>query len=155
MQSALNAVRGWGLRFVADGSALMSVASAALVLVLAAAPAAAGPMPFGLGQDLRLEGFVDPAEGADTLGTIQIRAGDVVRRFGVVRAQTAQAEGMSLFNRSEQYPEQLLLRGSKDELDRFRTAPSGAHVRMLGRYKGLDFVLAEIAITAAPAPPGR
>ena len=104
----------------------------------------AQPAPFGLGQDLRLEGIVDPPEGADTLGTIKIRAGSVVRRFGVVRAQTARVEGMSLFNRSELHPEQLLLRGAKDQMATFQNAPAGSTLRMLGRYQGDDYLLAEI-----------
>ena len=122
--------------------------TAALLLALAA-PAGAQPAPFGLGADLRLEGIVEPPDGADTLGTIKIRAGSVVRRFGVVRAQTARVEGMSLFNRSELHPEQLLLMGTKDQLATFQTAAPGTTLRMLGRYQGDDYLLAEITAGAA------
>ena len=112
----------------------------------------AQPAPFGLGQDLRLEGIVEPPDGADTLGTIKIRAGSVVRRFGVVRAQTARVEGMSLFNRSELHPEQLLLRAAKDQMATFQNAPAGSTLRMLGRYQGDDYLLAEITAGGTPAP---
>ena len=122
------------------------LASLALLLALAA-PAAAQPAPFGLGSDLRLEGIVEPAAGAETLGTIRIRAGSVVRRFGVVRAQTSRAEGMSLFNRSELHPEQLMLMGTTDQLATFQTAAPGTTLRMLGRYQGDDYLLAEISST--------
>ena len=121
------------------------------LLLLLAAVADAQPAPFGLGQDLRLEGIVEPAEGAKTLGTIKIRAGDVVRSFGVVRAQTPQVEGMSLFNRSELHPEQVLLRGNRDQMATFQNAPAGTTVRMLGRYQGDDYLVAEI--TAGDATP--
>ncbi|HSP99965.1 MAG TPA: hypothetical protein VL049_22300 [Candidatus Dormibacteraeota bacterium] len=125
----------------------------ALLLVLAAV-ARAQPAPFGLGQDLRLQGIVEPAEGAKTLGTIKIRAGDVVRRFGVVRAQTPRAEGMSLFNRSELHHEQLLLRGSRDQMATFQNAPAGTTLRMLGRYQGDDYLLAEIT-AGDPTPAAK
>ena len=125
----------------------------ALLLVLAAV-ARAQPAPFGLGQDLRLQGIVEPAEGAKTLGTIKIRAGDVVRRFGVVRAQTPRAEGMSLFNRSDLHPEQLLLRGSRDQMATFQNAPAGTTLRMLGRYQGDDYLLAEIT-AGDPTPAAK
>src|SRR5512143_1807873 len=125
----------------------------ALLLVLAVV-ARAQPAPFGLGQDLRLQGIVEPAEGAKTLGTIKIRAGDVVRRFGVVRAQTPRVEGMSLFNRSELHPEQLLLRGSRDQMATFQNAPAGTTLRMLGRYQGDDYLLAEIT-AGDPTPAAK
>jgi hypothetical protein len=120
--------------------------SAALfALLLLAGTASAQGRPFGLGQNLRLEGIVDPAEGAKTLGTIKIRGGKVVRRFGVIRAQTPQVEGMSLFNRSELHPEQLLLRGNQEQMAAFQNAPAGSSLRMLGRYAGDDYILAEIS----------
>ncbi|MFN8640930.1 MAG: hypothetical protein U0802_04435 [Candidatus Binatia bacterium] len=125
---------------------------APLLLMALLSPAQAQPPPSGLGSDLRLEGIVEPAAGADTLGTIRIRAGAVVRRFGVVRAQTARVEGMSLFNRSELHPEQLLLMGTKDQLATFQGAAPGSTLRMLGRYQGDDYLLAEI--TAGSATPG-
>ncbi len=129
-----------------------SVTAAALLVI--AAVAAAQPVPFGLGEDLRLQGIVDPADGAETLGTIRIRAGTAVRRFGVIRAQTARVDGMSLFNRSAQHPEQLLLRGRAEQLDQFRGAPAGAAIRMLGRYQGDNYLLAEITV-AAPTSTDR
>ena len=94
-------------------------------LCVGASASAAQLVPFGLGQDLLLQGIVEPSEGADTLGTIKIRAERVVRRFGVVRAQTARVEGMSLFNHSAQHPEQLLLRGTAGQLEQFGSAPAG------------------------------
>jgi hypothetical protein len=127
-----------------------------LVLVALMGGAAQAQRPLGMGSDLRLNGIVDPAPSAGTLGTIKIRAGDMVRKFGVLRAQTAQVEGMSLFNRSELHPEQLLLRASKDQLDVFRTAPPGAVVQMLGRYQGDDYLLATITVVPPPAStPGQ
>ena len=130
------------------------LAIAAVTLLLAALPAGAQPGPFGLGQDLRLEGIVEPPDGADTLGTIRIRAGSTVRRFGVLRAQTSRVEGMSLFNRSELHPEQLLLRGAKDQMATFTGAAPGTRLRMLGRYSGDDLLLASIEVVAAtPAAP--
>lgn len=132
----------------------LSLARLAATALLAAASVSTGqPVPFGLGQDLRLQGIVDPATGGERLGTIKIRAGTVVRRFGVIRAQTARVEGMSLFNRSEQHPEQLLLRGSAEQLDQFRGAPPGSTVSMLGRYQGDDYLLAEITVVG-PTPLG-
>lgn len=125
---------------------------AVAVLVLLAAPAVAQPRPFGAGQQLRLEGIVDPPAGADTLGTIRIRAGSAVRRFGVVRAQTPQVEGMSLFNRSELHPEQVLLRGNSDQMATFQNAPAGSTLRMLGQYMGDDYLLAEITAGSAGTP---
>ncbi|MBX3028401.1 hypothetical protein KF840_26205 [bacterium] len=122
------------------------------VLGLVAAAAVAQPRPFGTGQQLRLEGIVDPPDGASTLGTIRIRAGDVVRRFGVLRAQTPQVEGMSLFNRSELHPEQVLLRGDRAQMATFQNAPAGSTLRMLGQYMGDDYLLAEIT-GGAPATP--
>lgn len=126
---------------------------ATAMLCLLATAAAAQPRPFGVGQQLRLNGIVDPPEGANTLGTIKIRAGDTVRRFGVVRAQTPQVEGMSLFNRSELHPEQLLLRGNSDQMATFQNAPAGSTLRMLGQYMGDDYLLAEIDVGAAGTPP--
>jgi hypothetical protein len=128
---------------------LHAIASGLALLALAAVADARGP--FGAGQDLRLQGIVEPAEGANTLGTIKIRAGDVVRRFGVIRAQTTRAQGMSLFNRSSLHPEQLLLRGTQDQMATFQNAPAGTTLRMLGRYQGDDYLLAEI--TAGDATP--
>jgi len=130
---------------------IRSISPFIVLLLILAAVAGAQPAPFGLGQDLRLEGIVEPAEGAKTLGTIKIRAGDVVRSFGVVRAQTPQVEGMSLFNRSELHPEQVLLRGNRDQMATFQNAPAGTTVRMLGRYQGDDYLVAEI--TAGDATP--
>lgn len=131
---------------------MMLVRLALVGLLLIAAGAAAQPGSFGLGQDLRLEGIVEPPDGADTLGTIKIRAGSTVRRFGVLRAQTSRTEGMSLFNRSELHPEQLLLRGTADQMATFRNAAPGTRLRMLGRYQGDDLLLAEIAaVEAAPS----
>jgi hypothetical protein len=126
---------------------LLLATTALLVLI---AGVASAQRPFGFGSDLRLNGIVDPPPGADTLGTIKIRAGDMVRKFGVLRAQTPQVEGMSLFNRSELHPEQLLLRAPKDQLEVFRTAPPGAVVQMLGRYQQDDYLLATITVV----PPG-
>src|SRR5262245_62007206 len=123
------------------------LAIATLLVALCATPVAAQRGgPFGLGQDLRLEGIVDPGQAAkqEALGTIKIRAGKVVRKFGVIRAQTSSTEGMSLFNRSELHPEQLLLYGNKAQLDAFRHAPAGTRLRMLGRYQRDDYILAEI-----------
>jgi len=122
-----------------------------VALLLFAGAAEAQRSPFGLGASLRLNGIVDPLPNADTLGTIRIRAGNMVRRFGVLRAQTPQVEGMSLFNRSELHPEQLLLRGDTQQLDVFRTAPPGTVVEMLGRYQQDDYLLASISL-AAPTP---
>lgn len=129
---------------------------AGLLLMLVCAPAAA-QRPFGLGADLRLEGIVDPskADAANTLGTIKIRAGSMVRRFGVIVAQTARSEGMSLFNRSELHPEQLLLYGNASLLDVFRRAAAGSRLRMLGRYQNDNYILAEVApvdASSTPAP---
>lgn len=126
-----------------------------LLVTLCAASASAQKGPFGLGQDLRLEGIVDPgpAPTAQVLGTIRIRAGTTVRKFGVIRAQTARAQGMSLFNRSSLHPEQLLLRADNSLLDVFRTAPSGSRLRMLGRYRGDDYILAEITPVDLSATP--
>jgi hypothetical protein len=135
---------------------LTRLAGALACLCLLAGAAAAQPHPFGAGQQLRLEGIVDPPPGADTLGTIKIRAGTVVRRFGVTRAQTPRVEGMSLFNRSELHPEQLLLRGNDSQMAAFQNAAAGSTLRMLGQYMGDDYLLAEItadgAGTPSPAP---
>src|SRR5262245_12590145 len=124
----------------------MRIAAATLLLAtLAAAPALAQKGPFGMGQDLRLDGIVEPSETAEkqALGTIRIRAGKVVRKFAVIIAQTAQTEGMSLFNRSDLHPEQLLLYGNNAMLDAFRNAAPGTRMQMLGRYQGDDYILAE------------
>ena len=132
---------------------LRSTIGALLFTCLAATSAAA--QGFGLGQDLRLEGIVDPSAAAKNkaLGTIRIRAGTVVRKFGVLHAQTARTEGMSLFNRSDLHPEQLLLRADDKLLDVFRSAPAGTRLRMLGRYQGDDYILAEITpVDATPGP---
>jgi hypothetical protein len=129
----------------------LSIGLLVLAQLVPCVPAGAQPGSFGLGQDLRLEGIVEPADGANTLGTIKIRAGNVVRKFGVVRAQTARVEGMSLFNRSELHPEQLMLMGTKDQLATFQNAPAGTTLRMLGRYQGDNYLLAEI--TAGDATP--
>jgi hypothetical protein len=118
------------------------------------APAAA-QRQFGLGEDLRLEGIVDPSKTDEekTLGTIKIRAGNVVRKFGVIVAQTAHTEGMSLFNRSELHPEQLLLYANASLLDVFRNAPAGSRLRMLGRYQNDDYILAEVTpVDTSPTP---
>lgn len=126
-----------------------------LFVALSAATAAAQPGAFGLGQDLRLEGVVDPGAPAraQALGTIKIRAGKTVRKFGVIVAQTARTEGMSLFNRSSLHPEQLLLRGSAALLGTFRKAPAGTRLRMLGRYTGDDYIVAELTVIDASATP--
>ena len=132
------------------------IAITALLATLCATPAAA-QRGFGLGEDLRLEGILEPseAEKAQVLGTIKIRAGNMVRKFGVIRAQTAHTEGMSLFNRSELHPEQLLLYANPSMLDTFRTAPAGTRLMMLGRYQNDDYILAQIGpidSSATPAP---
>jgi hypothetical protein len=126
-----------------------------LLVTLFAASAAAQQGPFGLGQDLRLDGIVDPGatDKAQALGMIKIRAGKTVRKFCVILAQTPRAEGMSLFNRSSLHPEQLLLRGSSALLDTFRKAPAGTRLRMLGRYSGDDYIVAELAAVGAAATP--
>jgi hypothetical protein len=134
------------------------VVAVGVLIALYAAPAAAQKGPFGLGQDLRLEGIVDPDEAAkqQTLGTIKIRAGSTVRKFGVIRAQTAQAEGMSLFNRSELHPEQLLLRADSAMTNVFVSAAPGTRLNMLGRYMQDDYLLASITPvgpTGTPPPP--
>jgi hypothetical protein len=138
---------------------MRAIATAVLILVLSTIPAAAQRGGFGLGQDLRLEGIVEPNKAQEelALGTIKIRAGNVVRKFGVIRAQTAHTEGMSLFNRSDLNPEQLLLYGNAQLLDVFRNAPPGTRLRMLGRYQKYDYVLAEVtpvdsSVTPAAAP---
>jgi len=133
------------------------VTAIGVLFALCAAPAAAQKSPFGLGQDLRLEGIVDPDEAAkeQTLGTIKIRAGKTVRKFGVIRAQTSQTEGMSLFNRSELHPEQLLLRADNAMLDVFVSAAPGTRLNMLGRYMQDDYLLASITPvgpTGTPLP---
>ena len=133
----------------APGRIGVAVLGVMLGLSLFAVAARAQRSPFGLGQDLRLNGIVDPLPDANTLGTIKIRADDMVRNFGVLRAQTAQVEGMSLFNRSELHPEQLLLRGDKAQLGTFRNAPPGATLQMLGRYQQDDYLLASIALVEA------
>jgi hypothetical protein len=125
-----------------------------LICLLHAGAAHAQRNVFGLGADLRLNGIVDPPADANTLGTIKIRAGKTVRKFGVLRAQTPQAEGMSLFNRSELHPEQLLLRGDKQQLHVFQTAPPGSTLQMLGRYQRDDYLLASIDL-AGPTPAPR
>ena len=135
---------------------MRGLGSGLLLVALWAAPAVA-QRPFGAGQDLRLEGIVEPdaAAKAQALGTIKIRAGTTVREFGVIRAQTARSQGMSLFNRSILRPEQLLLRGDRTMLDTFRNAPAGTRLRMLGRYTGDDYILAEVTPVdpnATPAP---
>ena len=138
----------------------MTIRTAAIVAVLlvglCAAPALAQKGPFGLGQDLRLEGVVEPSKQAEqqSLGAIKIRAGDTVRKFAVSRAQTATTEGMSLFNRSDLHPEQLLLYGNASMLDAFRTAPAGSRLRMIGRYQGDDYILAGIQPVDPSATPG-
>ena len=137
------------------GTRMRSAVAALLSTCLAAAPALAQFGSFGLGQDLRLEGIVEPSKAAEqqTLGAIRIRAGTVVRKFGVSRAQTARSNGMSLFKRSSLHPEQLLLRANDSMLDVFRNAAAGARLRMLGRYQGDDYILAEIApVGATPGP---
>jgi hypothetical protein len=131
------------------------VAAFALSL-LCATPALAQRGSFGLGQDLRLEGVVEPGPTAkhQSLGSIRIRAGSTVRKFAVMRAQTARAEGMSLFNRSSLHPEQLLLRANASMLDVFRKAPAGTRLSMLGRYVGDDYILASITPVDSTATPG-
>jgi len=137
---------------------MRAIIAAGVLVLLCAAAAHAQRGRFGLGQDLRLEGIVEPDEAAkqQVLGTIRIRAGRVVRKFGVIRAQTAQAEGMSLFNRSSLHPEQLLLRANNTMLDVFRNAPAGTRLSMLGRYAQDDYILASITPvepTPAAVPP--
>ncbi|MEO8602688.1 MAG: hypothetical protein ABI629_08935 [bacterium] len=131
-----------------SGALRLSVLALGIGLAFGGTVAAAQPAPFGLGQDLRLNGIVDPLPGANTLGTIKVRAGDMVRNFGVLRAQTPQVEGMSLFNRSSLHPEQLLLRGDKAQLETFRTAPPGSTLNMLGRYQRDNYLLASIELVA-------
>ena len=130
------------------------IAITVLLAALSATPAPA-QRGFGAGQDLRLEGIVDPSEAdkAQVLGTIKIRAGNTVRKFGVILAQTAHTEGMSLFNRSELHPEQLLLYANPSMLDTFRNAPAGTRLRMLGRYQTDDYILAQIGPLDAGATP--
>jgi hypothetical protein len=137
-----------------------SLATTLIPLLLCVSPAAAQTGQFGLGQDLRLDGIVDPSkvQEQDTLGTIKIRAGNMARTFGVIRAQTSRTEGMSLFNRSELNPEQLLLYANAAMLDVFRNAPPGTRLRMLGRYLNYDYTLAEIIPvdpSTTPAPTAR
>ena len=72
---------------------MRAIAAFVMLLTLCSVPAAAQRGAFGLGQDLRLEGVVDPsaATKGQALGTIKIRAGKTVRKFAVFRAQTARA----------------------------------------------------------------
>jgi hypothetical protein len=138
-------------------SRMRGVVAAVVLSLLCGAPALAQRGAFGLGQDLRLEGIVDPGPAAkgQALGTIRIRAGTTVRKFGVIRAQTSRTEGMSLFNRSSLHPEQLLLRANATMLGVFRNSPAGTRLSMLGRYIGDDFILASITpvdTSATPAP---
>ena len=132
-----------------------AIAAIVMFIALCAAPAAAQRGAFGLGQDLRLEGVVDPsaATKAQALGTIKIRAGKTVRKFAVFRAQTARSEGMSLFNRSSLHPEQLLLRGDKATLGAFHSAAANTRLNMLGRYVGDDYIVSSITAAAGSATP--
>jgi hypothetical protein len=134
---------------------MRAIAAFVMLLTLCSVPAAAQRGAFGLGQDLRLEGVVDPsaATKGQALGTIKIRAGKTVRKFAVFRAQTARTEGMSLFNRSSLHPEQLLLRGDKAALGTFHTAAAGTRLNMLGRYVGDDYIISSITAVAASATP--
>ena len=134
---------------------MRSLAAGMMLLALHGSPVAAQRGPFGLGEDLRLDGIVDPsaAAKAQALGTIKIRAGKTVRKFAVISAQTARTEGMSLFRRSSLHPEQLLLRGNKATLATFHDAPAGARLNMLGRYSGDDYILASITnASGSPTP---
>lgn len=128
----------------------MRTAILTILLLAAAGAASAQGGPFGLGQDLRLDGIVEPPAGADTLGDIRIRAGTTVRTFGVINAQTARAQGMSLFNRSAINPTQLLLRANNQMIATFNGAPPGTRLRMMGRYVGDDFILSEVTIVPPP-----
>lgn len=136
--------------------------AASLLVACWAGAASAQRGPFGLGSDLRLEGVVEPSKTVEeqSLGAIKIRAGNVSRKFAVFGAQTAHTEGMSLFNRSDLNPEQLLLYGNASMLDVFRNAKAGTRLRMLGRYQADDYILAEIipvdsSSTPAAATPAK
>jgi hypothetical protein len=89
----------------------------------------------GLGDDLRLEGIVDPGPETPRLGTLVIRAADSQRTLAVAAAQTSFEEGMVIFQPVAQYAWNVQLVGAESILRGFRAAAPGSHVRILGLFQ--------------------
>ncbi len=73
-------------------------------------------------------------------------AGEAVRRFAVTSARTARAKGMSIFRQTELYPENLRLLGNEELIERFRRAPAGTTLRILGRLQINRLLASEITV---------
>ena len=89
----------------------------------------------GLGDDLRLEGIVDPAPDAPRLGTLVIRVAGGQRTLAVAAAQTSFEEGMAIFQPVAQYAWNVQLVGAESTLRGFHAAAPGSHVRILGLFQ--------------------
>jgi hypothetical protein len=127
-----------------------------VVVLLAAAaclgsPAAAQRRYLGMGHSLRLEGIVEPAEDADVLGEIQIRAGEKLRRFGVTSAIAPGEDGMAIFRNQTLRRETFKLVAKEDMLQIFGDAPPAARLRMIGVLNPDSLILASIDVIV-PAP---
>jgi hypothetical protein len=104
----------------------------------------------GLGDDLRLEGILDPAPDAPRLGMLVIRAADSQRTLAVAAAQTSFEEGMVIFQPVAQYAWNVQLVGDESVLRAFRTAAPRSHVRILGLFQpaARRFLVSEIEVRA-------
>ena len=120
--------------------------AALMIAVIVALPAAAQQSDFGTGEALQLEGIVAPGRDVTGLGVLTIGAGDAVRRFAVTSARTPKVEGMSIFRQTELYPENLRLLGNAKPLERFRQAPAGTALRILGRLHVNRLLVSEISV---------
>jgi hypothetical protein len=105
----------------------------------------------GMGHSLRLEGIVESGEGADVLGEIHIRAGDMLRSFGVTAAIAPGEEGMAIFRNQALRRETFKLVAKEDMLQNFNHAAPGTKLRMIGVLQPDSFLLASIEVLA-PAP---
>lgn len=126
------------------------LASIGLALLLFA-PAEAQRRYLGIGHTLRLEGVVEPAEDADVLGEIRIRAEKEVRRFGVMSAIAPGEDGMAIFRNQNLYPVTFNLVANEKMMQAFQDAAPGTKLHMMGVLQPDSFLLASLDVVD-PAP---
>jgi len=105
----------------------------------------------GIGHTLRLEGIVEPAEDADVLGEVRIRAERDVRRFGVISAIAPGEDGMAIFRNQNLYPVTFNLVANEEMMHTFQDAAPGAKIKMMGVLQPDSFLLASLDVVE-PAP---
>ena len=138
------------------------VGGALVALVLLATPLAAlAQRPpagaSGVSRPVRFEGFWERTRAArEVIGEITISSdGERRRSFGVtaLQAYIPEEEGLHVFRHSSLQPVTLFLRGDRNLITRFMTAPPDRKITAFGVYRGGSgaFVLTSVELV----PPAK